>query len=77
LRKRGVVAIILSALGISLIVIAIGSMLIHYAPFVSVPILVTAGALLLVIGLLLLVTELIENWLSKSQTALVDGLQAG
>ena len=30
-----------------------------------------------IIGLLLLITDLMENWLSKGQTALVDGLQAG
>jgi hypothetical protein len=77
LRTRGVVAIVLVALGISLIGLAIGSMLSHYAAYVSVPILATAGALMLIIGLLLLITELMENRLSKGQTALVDGLQAG
>jgi hypothetical protein len=65
------------ALGIFFIALAIGSMLIHYAAYVSVPIFATAGALMLIIGLLLLITELMENWLSKGQTALVDGLQAG
>ena len=65
------------ALGISFVAFAIGSMLTHYAAYVSVPILATAGALMLIIGLLLLITELMENWLSKGQTALVDGLQAG
>jgi hypothetical protein len=78
LRARGVVAIILIALGFSFIALAVGSMLTRYAAYgLSVPILATAGALMLIIGLLLLITELMENWLSKSQTALVDGLQAG
>jgi len=76
LRTRGVVAIVLMVLGISLIALAIGSMLTHYASYASVPI-ATAGALMLIIGLLLVSTELMENWLSKGQTALVDGLQAG
>jgi hypothetical protein len=67
----------LMALGISSIALAIGSMLTHYAAYVNVPILTTAGALMLIIGLLLLITELMENWLSKGQAALVDGLQAG
>jgi hypothetical protein len=62
-------------LGIVLIAFAIVLMLIHYALFV--PVLGAAGALLLVIGVLLLITELMEDWLSKGQTALVDGLQAG
>ena len=52
-------------------------MLTHYATYASVPILATAGGLMLIVGLLLLITELMENWLSKGQTALVDGLQAG
>jgi len=77
LRTRGVVAMVLIALGISFIALAIGSMLTHYAAYVSAPILATAGALMLIIGLLLSITELMENWLSKGQTALVDGLQAG
>lgn len=68
---------IMMALGISFIALAISSMLTHYAAYVSVPILATAGALMLIIGLLLLITEHMENWLSKGQTALVDGLQAG
>lgn len=35
------------------------------------------GAVLLGVGLLLLITELMEVWMSRGQTALVDGLQAG
>ena len=35
------------------------------------------GAIFLVIGLALFVTELFETWLSRGQRALVDGLQAG
>jgi len=65
------------ALGISCIGLAIDSLLTRYAASVSVPILATVGALMLIIGLLLLITEFMENWLSKGQPALVDGLQAG
>jgi len=35
------------------------------------------GAFLIVAGFVLLITELLETWLSKGQRALVDGLQAG
>ena len=35
------------------------------------------GVLLLVLGLVLLIAELMEAWLSRGQRALVDGLQAG
>jgi hypothetical protein len=64
-------------LGVVLIGFSLGSMLAHYALYPNLPLLGVAGAVLLVIGLLLLVTELIETWLSRGQTALVDGLQAG
>jgi hypothetical protein len=65
------------ALGIVLIAFAILLVIIRSGPFANVPILAAAGALLLVIGVLLLITELMENWLTKGQAALVDGLQAG
>jgi hypothetical protein len=64
-------------LGVVLIGFSLVSMLAHYSPYPSFPLLVVAGAVLLVIGLLLLITELMETWLSRGQTALVDGLQAG
>lgn len=35
------------------------------------------GSLLFVAGFVLLITELMETWLSRGQRALVDGLQAG
>ncbi len=77
MRTRGIIALVMMALGIVLIAFSIGSMLAHYTPFPNVPVLGAAGTLLLVVGLLLLITELMETWLSKGQTALVDGLQAG
>lgn len=64
-------------LGIVFIALSIGSMIAHYTPSLNPTILSVLGALLLVIGLLLLITELMETWLSRGQTALVDGLQAG
>jgi len=77
LRTRGIVALGLMTLGIVLIAFAIVSMLTRYVLFANVLALGAAGALLLVIGVLLLITELMADWLSKGQTALVDGLQAG
>jgi hypothetical protein len=65
------------ALGLALMGISIGSMLAHFSLFLGIPVMGAAGAILLIVGLLLLVTELMESWLSKGQTALVDGLQAG
>jgi len=71
------VALAMMALGVVLIGFAIISMLIRSIPLANIPVWAVAGAILLVIGLLLLITELLENWLAKGQAALVDGLQAG
>ena len=38
---------------------------------------ITLGAVLVLVGLALMVTDLFEKWLSQGQRALVDGLQAG
>jgi myo-inositol-1(or 4)-monophosphatase len=65
------------AAGISLLAFSILSLAVHYTAFGGVPVFALAGAILLVVGLLLLITELMESWLSKGQAALVDGLQAG
>jgi hypothetical protein len=35
------------------------------------------GVLLLIIGLIVLITEILESFLTRGQTMLVDGLQAG
>ena len=77
MRRRGKTALMVMALGIALIAIAVGSMLMHLMPFPGIPLIGVVGVVLLGVGLLLLVTELVENWLSKGQAALVDGLQAG
>lgn len=63
--------------GVFLVALAITSIVARHALFATVPALGAAGILLLVIGVLLLITELMENWLTKGQAALVDGLQAG
>jgi len=38
---------------------------------------VVVGVVLIFVGLALLVTEILEAWLTLGQRALVDGLQAG
>ena len=47
------------------------------APVLDWALPMAGGAIVLVVGLVLFVTDLLENWLSKGQSALVDGLQAG
>jgi len=65
------------AAGIAILAFSIFSLAVHNAAFGEVPVVAVAGAVLLAVGLLLLITELMESWLSKGQAALVDGLQAG
>jgi hypothetical protein len=77
LRLRGIVALFTVAAGIIMLAFSILSLAFHYAAFGNAPVDAIAGAILLVVGVLLLITELMESWLSKGQAALVDGLQAG
>lgn len=65
------------AIGTVLVAIAIGAALIHYRlPFENLYA-GAVGGLLLVVGLIFFIAEIFETWLSRSQSALVDGLQAG
>jgi zinc transporter ZupT len=77
LRPRSILAIAMMVLGILLAVFSIGFYLFHISSALNLALFGVVGAVLLVVGLLLLITELIETWMSRGQTALVDGLQAG
>ena len=77
MRSRRLIGLALTGLGLVLAAASLASVILHYALPVGVGWLAALAALLLVIGLIVLITELIERWLSRSQAALVDGLQAG
>jgi uncharacterized membrane protein YidH (DUF202 family) len=77
LQARGTVAIGIIAVGIVLVAFDIDSILTHSSLFGNVLVFGAVGVILIVVGALLLITELMENWLTKGQAALVDGLQAG
>jgi hypothetical protein len=64
-------------LGFLLVGFSIWSYVSHSSSALSVSLFGGVGAVLLGVGLLLLITELMEVWMSRGQTALVDGLQAG
>jgi hypothetical protein len=70
-----IIAIAMICTGTALVILAIGSFIAHYS--LNWTITGSTGAVLLVVGALILITELMEVWLSRGQTALVDGLQAG
>jgi len=65
------------AAGVTLLAFSLWSLIVHYAVFGGALAIALAAAVILVVGVLLLIMELMESWLSKGQAALVDGLQAG
>jgi len=77
LRPRATLAITMIILGILLVSFSIWSYVSRSLSALSVSLIGGVGTVLLGVGLLLLITELMEVWMSRGQTALVDGLQAG
>lgn len=49
----------------------------HYVLPLGNVVMATVGILMLAAGLIVLITEVLELWLTRGQAALVDGLQAG
>jgi hypothetical protein len=77
MRTRRLVGLSLTALRLVLVAAALRAGILYYALPIGIGWLAVLAVLLLVIGLIVLITELLEGWLSRSQPALVDGLQAG
>jgi len=76
LKARVVIAVILIFTGIVLSSISAWS-IVQGASLLAWLMPLAVGTLLCLAGLVLLITELLEAWLSRGQKALVDGLQAG
>ena len=77
MRMRFLIASCILAIGVTLIVSSvIGSILRDTRPLGN-SLVGGIGVLLLIIGLIVLITEILESFLSREQTMLVDGLQAG
>ncbi|MGA2784134.1 MAG: hypothetical protein ABSF09_05495 [Candidatus Bathyarchaeia archaeon] len=68
---------ILVVVGLLMLAAGLGSWLLGMSLPVNSTVIVILGTAALVVGLIMFVTELFESWLSRSQSALVDGLQAG
>jgi len=77
MRSRRLLGLCLTALGLVLVAAALSAGILHIELSIGIGWLAVLAILLLVIGLIVLITELLEGWLSRSQAALVDGLQAG
>ena len=77
LKIRKAIAIILMLIGSLTCIAGLLSWVISASsPFNSI-VIVILGTVTLVVGILVLVTEMFESWLNRSQAALVDGRQAG
>jgi hypothetical protein len=77
MRSRRLIGHTLAGLGLVLAATSLSAAILQYALPIGIGWLVVLAVLLLLIGLIVLITELLERWLSRSQAALVDGLQAG
>ncbi len=65
------------ALGVALIVISVAGAFEKYALSFGSSLAAALGVFLLALGVIILLTEALVGMLSRSQTTLVDGLQAG
>lgn len=77
MRTRRLFGLLLAVIGLALAAASLAAATFRYViPFGSVTLAVLA-ILILVVGLIILITEAMERWLSDGQAALVDDLQAG
>jgi len=77
MQTRKTLGLCLTILGLVLVVASLSAVFLHYSIPGSNGLAGIVGALILIIGLIILITEMLERLLSRSQSALVDGLQAG
>ena len=77
MKVRNIAAIILVFFGLATIVIGLYSWNAGAHSPLNLTVTIILGVLMLVAGVLMFITEMFESWLSHSQAALVDGLQAG
>ena len=77
MKVRNIAAIILVFFGFATILIGLYSWNADAHSPLNLTVTIILGVLMLVAGVLMFITEMFESWLSHSQAALVDGLQAG
>lgn len=77
MRARRLLGASLTILGFVLATGALMASVSHYLLPLGNILMTAVGIPLLAFGLIVLITEILEGLLSRSQAALVDGLQAG
>jgi hypothetical protein len=76
-RTRKLLGLCVAILGLVLVATSLSAPVFHYGLPFNEGIVAAVGLVFLAVGLIVLVTEIFEGWVSRSQAALVDGLQAG
>ncbi len=77
MRARRLLGGSLTVLGFVLATGGLMATISHYVLPLGNVVMATVGILMLAAGLIVLITEVLELWLTRGQAALVDGLQAG
>ena len=77
MRHRKIIAVILLLVGLLMFVAGVASWLLGLLLPINSTVMIICGIALSAAGLIIFITDLFEAWLSRGQSALVDGLQAG
>lgn len=77
LRQRKILSMIFMLVGLAMPAAAVESWLYDASLPINSTVMVIFGALILIGGFIIFITELFESWISHSQSALVGGLRAG
>jgi hypothetical protein len=76
-RTRKLLGLCVTILGLVLVAASLSAAVLHYELPLDSGAVAAIGLVFLAVGLIVLITEIFEGWISRSQAALVDGLQAG
>jgi hypothetical protein len=77
MRTRKLLGPSLVELGPMLVAVSLSAAVFHHTLPISNDLVAAIAILFPVLGLIVLITGILEGWLSRSQAALVDGLQPG
>ena len=77
MRTRKLLGLFLATLGLVLPAASLSVAVLYYNLGIGSGVVAAMGILFFVLGVEVLITDILEVWLSGGQAALVDGLQAG
>ncbi len=76
MRTRKLLGLFLTTLGSILLAASLSAAVLHYYLRIDSGVVAAIGILFVVLGVVVLNTDILKVWLSRGQAALVDGLQA-